>query len=340
MSHDTGYKELFSHPEFIEALLDGFVPQDISSLLDYSTLNSHPGNYITPLFEEKIEDAVWSLQFKSGGRQGNRARLYLYILLEFQSGVDQNMPLRMLHYSAAFYHQLLKEGGVTARQGLPLVFPLVLYNGERRWTPPTNMLDMLHPAPAILQHYQPQQEYFLLDVSHCTNNRNSGDNLLQLVFNVENARTADDMQQVAWQLANSIRQHPKRERIDRVLTRWFKRFLHHNRINIDYAAVEKLQEIPPMLANRVESWFEEWKQQGLEEGRAKGLKQGLEQGLEQGLQKGRAEGLTAMLEKQLRLKFNDLDGPLMQRLYNASPEELDCWAERVLFASTLEEVFQ
>ena len=46
-----------------------------------------------------------------------------------------------------------------------------------------------------------------------------------------------------------------------------------------------------------------------------------------------------MLEKQLRLKFNDLDGPLIQRLYNASPEELDCWAERVLFASTLEEVF-
>ncbi len=78
----------------------------------------------------------------------------------------------------------------------------------------------------------------------------------------------------------------------------------------------------------------------VEEGRAKGLKQGLEQGLEQGLQKGRAEGLTAMLEKQLRLKFNDLDGPLIQRLYNASPEELDCWAERVLFASTLEEVFQ
>jgi hypothetical protein len=70
----------------------------------------------------------------------------------------------------------------------------------------------------------------------------------------------------------------------------------------------------------------------VEEGRAKGL--------EQGLQKGRAEGLTAMLEKQLRLKFNDLDGPLIQRLYNASPEELDCWAERVLFASTLEEVFQ
>ena len=132
MSHDTGYKELFSHPEFVEALLDGFVPQDISSLLDYSTLSCHSGNYITPLFEEKIEDAVWSLQFKSGSGHGYGGLLYLYILLEFQSSVDLKMPLRMLHYSATFYHQLLKQEKFTAREGLPLVFPLVLYNGERR----------------------------------------------------------------------------------------------------------------------------------------------------------------------------------------------------------------
>lgn len=38
--HDTGYKELFSYPEFVEALLDGFVPPAISQLLDYRTLTS------------------------------------------------------------------------------------------------------------------------------------------------------------------------------------------------------------------------------------------------------------------------------------------------------------
>ena len=86
-THDTGYKELFSHPEFVEALLDGFIPHQISSLLDYSSLQSHPGHYITPLFDEKIEDAVWSLRFREPGGP----RLYLYILLEFQSTVDAAM---------------------------------------------------------------------------------------------------------------------------------------------------------------------------------------------------------------------------------------------------------
>lgn len=51
MHHDTGYKELFSPPAFVEALLEGFIPRPVSELLDYRTLSSQPGHYITPLFD-------------------------------------------------------------------------------------------------------------------------------------------------------------------------------------------------------------------------------------------------------------------------------------------------
>lgn len=240
-THDTGYKELFSHPEFVEALLDGFVPARISGLLDYSSLQSHPGHYITPLFDEKIEDAVWSVRF----RQPDGPRLYLYILLEFQSSVDASMALRMLHYSASFYHQLLKERQFGHRN-LPAVFPVVLYNGQRNWSAARDMQAMVQPMPAFLHYYQPRQGYFLLDVQAYRGSQRAGDdNLLQLVFNVENAVTADDMQQVAVQLAEGVRQHKDRERVDRILTRWFKRYLHAHRITIDFAAANRLQETPP-----------------------------------------------------------------------------------------------
>ena len=103
-----------------------------------------------------------------------------------------------------------------------------------------------------------------------------------------------------------------------------------------------------MLANRVESWFEEWKQQGLEEGRAEGREKGREEGrqegrqegLQKGLQKGELSGRAALLEKLLRLKFNNVDDAVIQRLHSANEAELDLWAERVLFANTLEEVMQ
>lgn len=329
--HDTGYKELFSHPEFVEALLDGFVPRPISQLLDYNTLSSQPGHYITPLFREKLEDVVWSVQFKPDNA-GQTQTLYLYILLEFQSRTDKTMPLRMLHYSAAFYHQLLKEKKLPSRQRLPAVFPVVLYNGQPRWTPPSSMLDMLQPVPAFLQRFQPQLDYHLVDVKDCLpGTADSHDNLLQLVFNIENALTADGMQRVAKEVADAVRSHPQRERIDRVLVQWFKRFLHQNRISIDLDAIHQLQEIPPMLADRVDSWFEEWKQQGIAEGREEGRKEGQQQ--------GRTQALRQTLEKLIQLKFGNLPQEYAQRIQQADNSELELWTERILFADSIEALF-
>ena len=78
--HDTGYKELFSYPEFVQQLMEGFAPPEIAQLMNFSTLKNHSGNYITPLFEEKFEDVVWSVEITW---EGITQEVYLYILLEF-----------------------------------------------------------------------------------------------------------------------------------------------------------------------------------------------------------------------------------------------------------------
>jgi hypothetical protein len=36
--HDTGYKELFSHPELVQQLIEGFAPPEVAQLMDFSTL--------------------------------------------------------------------------------------------------------------------------------------------------------------------------------------------------------------------------------------------------------------------------------------------------------------
>ncbi|MGE4534762.1 Rpn family recombination-promoting nuclease/putative transposase [Halomonas sp.] len=47
--HDTGYRELFSHPEVVQQLIEGFAPAELAELMDFSTLKKHNGHYITPL---------------------------------------------------------------------------------------------------------------------------------------------------------------------------------------------------------------------------------------------------------------------------------------------------
>jgi predicted transposase YdaD len=115
--HDTGYKVLFSYPEFVQQLIKGFAPPEIAELMDFSTLKNHSGNYITPLFEERFEEVVWSVEVNW---QGATQRVFLYILLEFQSSVDHTMAIRLMHYVACFYDHFLKTKVATPGGGLPM----------------------------------------------------------------------------------------------------------------------------------------------------------------------------------------------------------------------------
>ncbi|EHK61323.1 Rpn family recombination-promoting nuclease/putative transposase [Halomonas sp. GFAJ-1] len=144
--HDTGYKELFSYPEFVQQLIEGFAPAEIAQLMEFATLKQHSGYYITPMFEEKIEDVVWSVNVTW---EGVTQEVYLYILLEFQSSVDRTMPIRLMHYVACFYSELLKQKVITPSQGLPPVFPVVLYNGSKPWTAPLDVFEMITESPQV-----------------------------------------------------------------------------------------------------------------------------------------------------------------------------------------------
>ena len=71
---------------------------------------------------------------------------------------------------------------------------------------------------------------------------------------------------------------------------------------------------------------EQWKQEGRLEGRME----------------GRTEGRNAILSRQLAKRFGQdiFNISLQERLRNATQEQLDRWAERILDAKTLEEVFE
>lgn len=60
---------------------------------------------------------------------------------------------------------------------------------------------------------------------------------------------------------------------------------------------------------------------------------------EEGRTEGRAEGRAELLSKQLQLKFGALPDDVRERIAAASIDELDRWAERVLTAATLDELF-
>ena len=67
--------------------------------------------------------------------------------------------------------------------------------------------------------------------------------------------------------------------------------------------------------------------------------EGMQRGMQQGMQQGRVEGERALLERQLRRRFGLLSPEIAARLGRASAADLETWAENVLDAPTLDDVF-
>ncbi|UQG54432.1 MULTISPECIES: Rpn family recombination-promoting nuclease/putative transposase [unclassified Marinobacter] len=293
--HDTGYKELFSHPEFVQQLIEGFAPNEIASLMNFSTLKQHSGNYITPLFEEKFEDVVWSVDVTWNGVTQD---VVLYILLEFQSKIDNTMPLRLMHYVACFYDHLLKNRSTTARQGLPPIFPVVLYNGSQRWSAQQDIYDMVQPEPPeFLRAYQPHLRYYLIDEGHYTDEELSNHHSpLSGVFGIENAgHSWEALQQAVDRVVGIIEADPNKERVDRIITRWIKRHLSRLGAGLHLERLDSLTEDRDMLAENLENLVKKERLEGLQEGLQEGRQEGLQEGLQEGALKARCETARNLL---------------------------------------------
>lgn len=68
--------------------------------------------------------------------------------------------------------------------------------------------------------------------------------------------------------------------------------------------------------------------------------QGIAKGEARGRAEGEARGRAALVLKQLTLKFGTLSPAVAERVQTASTADLDLWAERILSASTLEDVLR
>ena len=155
-THDPSYKLLFSHPQMVRDLLLGFIDEPWVAELDLDSLEQVSGSYVSDDLRDREDDVIWRVRFRERW-------LYLYLLLEFQSSVDAYMAVRLLTYIGLLYQDLIKQQALSADGRLPPVLPVVLYNGQSRWSAATELLELIEPAPGRLRDYAPRLRYLLLD---------------------------------------------------------------------------------------------------------------------------------------------------------------------------------
>ena len=268
--HDSGYKKLFSNRTIFRQLIETFVDQEWVHSLDFDKCEPFDKSFISEHYKETESDLIYKIQFHD-------REVYIYILIEFQSTVDPFMALRVLNYITNFYMDFLVNNKSVKK--LPAVFPIVLYNGEARWTAPVNLSELIEQTPR-LGAFALDFQYFLI-----AENRYSQEALLKIrniVSTLFLAESYYDVEVLEVELLNLFSSESDKQAVSLFLN-WFRQLAFHGRIESeDYESLESIyrteEEVKTMLVTALERERQQIFQNGLREGEQKGKQEGRQEG--------------------------------------------------------------
>ncbi len=255
--HDRGYKKLFSNTTIFRQLIETFVRQEWVKDLDFTQCETLDKTFIADHYKETESDIIYKVKLK--GRDA-----YVMMLIEFQSTVDRFMVLRVLNYLASFYMDYVQSNeGVTM---LPPVFPIVLYNGDRNWTAPLTMREVIDDH-TLLGQYAPVFEYFpIVERAYLREDLLKIRNMVSTLFLAE---AYYDVEMVKQELI-SLFQHEDRQAMS-LLVNWFLQLKEHGRITpVHYEELERVyhdaQEVRIMLETALAQERQRWREEGIQKG--------------------------------------------------------------------------
>jgi predicted transposase/invertase (TIGR01784 family) len=279
--HDSGYKILFSNRTIFRQLMETFVVQPWVDQLDFDRAERVDKSFVSEHYKETESDLIYRLPWGD-------AELYVYVLLEFQSTVDRWMALRMLNYITNFYMALVDDKKV---KKLPPIFPLVLYNGDKRWIAATSMAELLENEPA-LGDYAISFRYFKLATNEFSQEQLvSIGNIVSTLFLAE---SRPDIELLSEQFM-ALFDHGEDKQAIAIFFNWFNQLANHQRLNAeDFTSLAEVYRSAEEVKSMLQKTFEEWYQQGRQAGFGKGFEEGIEEGIEKGIEEGVRRTALAM----------------------------------------------
>lgn len=270
--HDRGYKKLFSNREIFRQLITTFVHEPWVKDLDFSTCELVKDSFISKRYKKTFTDLLYKIKLR--GRD-----FYIVILLEFKATPQRFVALQMLGYIVDFYRHLVDSQKRLKK--LPPVFPIMLYNGERRWTAPVNLAALIE-GHDLLGRRALHFEYFPI-----IENAFSKANLLKIGNVVSTLFLAEAHYDLALLERELLKlfEKPRDRRAVSLLLNWFRQLALHGRIEeADYKKLERTSDDPKEV-NMLVNAIKREKKQMYSRGKREGLEKGIEKGVEKGIEK-------------------------------------------------------
>lgn len=141
--HDRFFRKVMERPEVLNEFLETHLPRDLLNKINLKKIQRMPKSFITDLSKDLIADLICKVKIdKHDG--------YLVFLIEHQSTPDQLMPFRVLQYMCEIISKHLDN---TKRKKIPLVVPLVVYNGKKTYKYSNDIKELVDAPKLLVESY-------------------------------------------------------------------------------------------------------------------------------------------------------------------------------------------
>ena len=275
--HDAAFKNLHAFPLMAWGLMEIVLPRELFEELDFDTLERLPAEWIAPGLERRLGDTIWRVRRRGGGS--------LIVPVEFQRKRDPKMPLRHTLYLILALRDLDRQGRLDPDGRLPLVWPVVLYNGLRPWRGPTSMAGLSADGGPEWPRFA------LVDMGRTRVEDLPRRNAAALQIEVHQGALARDPDAVLGRLS-ALLGGPAHRELRVAFAEWIWHSLAPDLGPEAPELIDRLREIAELgefeemkKSFMLQSMIDHWLEQGME----RGMAQGVERGLNEGVARARAD---------------------------------------------------
>jgi len=314
--HDKLFKTTFSQVEHARSELASVLPASVSAMVRWDTLTLVSGEFVDAQLAHLQSDLLFTARIGS-------TDACVYVLFEHQSTVDRAMPLRLLRYMTRIWERFEQDH---AGKPLPVIIPVVLHHSETGWTAATrfrDLFDLEALTHAAVAPYLPDFSFVLDDLTKLDDQALRERALTEIarltLVVMQRCRGALDPVAVLRPWLRTIVTVLEAPRGVDALSSVASYVLEASEGRPD-----ELKVFFAQLGPRAEEAFVTAAEKLTQQVRAKAL----------------LEGEAAILVRQLTRRFGPLTLDVRRKVADGTETELERWADQVLTAATLDDVFR
>ena len=146
--HDKIFKSILSDVKEMQRFLKDFLEMEVN----VENLEKYKNSFITSNYKNKESDIIYKQKDKQ-----------IYYLIEHQSSLDLNMPMRILNYCVELMREVQKDYNKQKNMN-PVIVPIVIYTGTKNWKIPINFSDT-QKVEGKYKEYTINLKYKLIDLN-------------------------------------------------------------------------------------------------------------------------------------------------------------------------------